>query len=72
LCQLSAVYSVSNPNNPCYRYLGAKFYSGEQYYLQIDSHSEFIHGWDEALIKMVVEAPAKKAVISAYPPGSTG
>jgi len=31
----------------------AKFYRGEQYYLQIDSHSEFVHAWDEKLIKMV-------------------
>ena len=35
------------------RYLGAKFYRGEQYYLQIDSHSEFVENWDEKLIKMV-------------------
>lgn len=52
------------------RYLGAKFYMGEQYYLQIDSHSEFIPGWDEKLIKMVVDAPAEKPVISTYPPDS--
>ena len=53
------------------RYLGAKFYRGEQYYLQIDSHSEFIPGWDDKLIDMVVRAPARKPIISAYPPDST-
>jgi len=53
------------------RYLGAKFYRGEQYYLQIDSHSEFVHAWDEKLIKMVEDAPAEKPVISTYPPDST-
>ena len=35
------------------RYLGAKFYQGEQYYLQIDSHSEFVKDWDAKLIKMM-------------------
>jgi len=53
------------------RYLGAKFYRGENYYLQIDSHSEFVRDWDAKLIKMVEDAPAKKPVISTYPPDST-
>ena len=53
------------------RYLGGKFYQGEQYYLQIDSHSEFVKDWDAKLIKMVEDAPAKKPVISTYPPDST-
>ena len=48
----------------------AKFYRGEQYYLQIDSHSEFVTSWDEKLIKMVEDAPAEKPVISTYPPDS--
>ena len=54
------------------RYLGAKFYRGEQYYLQIDSHSEFVHSWDAKLIKMVEDAEAEKPVISTYPPDSAG
>ena len=49
----------------------AKFYRGEQYYLQIDSHSEFVSAWDDKLIKMVEDAPAEKPVISTYPPDST-
>lgn len=53
------------------RYLAVKFYRGEQYYLQIDSHSEFVPNWDDKLIKMVEDAPAKKPVISTYPPDST-
>ena len=52
------------------RYFGAKFYRGEQYYLQIDSHSEFTKDWDQKLIKMVKDAPAEKPVISTYPPGA--
>lgn len=50
--------------------MAAKFYRGEQYYLQIDSHSEFVSAWDEKLIKMVEDAPAEKPVISTYPPDS--
>lgn len=53
------------------RYLGAKFYGGEQYYLQIDSHSEFVQDWDNKLIDMVLNAPAEKPVISTYPPGQS-
>jgi [Skp1-protein]-hydroxyproline N-acetylglucosaminyltransferase len=53
------------------RYLGAKFYRGEQYYLQIDSHSEFVSDWDNKLIDMMKAAPAEKPVISTYPPDST-
>jgi [Skp1-protein]-hydroxyproline N-acetylglucosaminyltransferase len=45
--------------------------SGENYYLQIDSHSEFVHDWDDKLIKMMEDAPAVKPVISMYPPDST-
>jgi [Skp1-protein]-hydroxyproline N-acetylglucosaminyltransferase len=53
------------------RYLGAKFYRGENYYLQIDSHSQFVQNWDSKLIRMVETAEAKKPVISTYPPDST-
>ncbi len=52
------------------RYLGAKFYRGENYYLQIDSHSEFVRNWDSKLIHMMETAEAKKPVISTYPPDS--
>lgn len=51
------------------RYFAAKMYRGEHYYLQIDSHSEFVTHWDEILIKMFKKAPAHKPVISGYPPG---
>jgi hypothetical protein len=53
------------------RYLGGKFYRGEQYYLQIDSHSEFVSAWDTKLLKMVKDAPSERPVISTYPPDST-
>ena len=50
------------------RYFGAKFYRGEEFYLQIDSHSEFVSHWDTKLIDMIHNAPADKPVISTYPP----
>ena len=53
------------------RYFGAKFYRGEQYYLQIDSHSEFVTNWDFKLIQMMLKAPAKNPIISTYPPDSS-
>ena len=53
------------------RYLTAKLYRGEQYYLQIDSHSEFVRDWDAKLIQMITDSEAKKPVISAYPPDSS-
>ena len=52
------------------RYMGAKLYRGEEFYLQIDSHSEFVEDWDAKLIEMVRKAEAKKPVISTYPPDS--
>eukprot|EP01041_Mallomonas_annulata_P006776 gene6776-13730_t len=51
------------------RYLASKFYRGENYYLQIDSHSEFVNDWDDKIIMMLHRAPALKPVITSYPPG---
>ncbi len=57
-------------NVTCLLLLHTEF-TGEQYYLQIDSHSEFVQDWDEKLLHMVETAPAEKPVISTYPPDST-
>lgn len=40
----------------------------EDYYLQIDSHSRFVEGWDKKLIEMH-ETLEKDAAISTYPSG---
>lgn len=53
------------------RYLSSKFYRGEEFYLQIDSHSEFVRDWDAKLVAMIRTAPALRPVISTYPPDST-
>jgi [Skp1-protein]-hydroxyproline N-acetylglucosaminyltransferase len=52
------------------RYFTSKLYQGEEFYLQIDSHSEFTVHWDEKLIAMLALSQAAKPVISTYPPDS--
>ena len=44
-----------------------KFFNNEDYYLQIDSHTQFAHGWDVELIRMYSETGTDKAVISVGP-----
>ena len=45
----------------------AELFAGEDYYLQVDSHSRFDVDWDIKLIKMLQSCPSPKAVISAHP-----
>jgi hypothetical protein len=42
---------------------------GEEYVLQIDSHSRFEPGWDETAIDMLARCPSPRAVLTTYPPG---
>jgi hypothetical protein len=53
------------------RYLCSGLWNGEEYYLQIDSHSTFIKDWDEKLINMINEIKNRqlslKPVLSHYP-----
>jgi hypothetical protein len=53
------------------RYLCSGLWNGEEYYLQIDSHTIFIKDWDEKLINMIKEIKNRKLsfkpVISHYP-----
>ena len=44
-----------------------ELYEGEEYYLQIDSHSRVVAGWDDALIAMLARCGSPKAVLSTYP-----
>ena len=41
---------------------------GEEYVLQIDSHSRFEPGWDERLIEMLRGCPTPRALLTTYPP----
>ena len=48
------------------------FFGGEDYYLQVDSHTRFIAGWDEWLVKAIEERrPEHATVVSTYPSGYT-
>lgn len=52
------------------RYFASKLWSGESWFLQIDSHSTFANHWDSASVHMLQKAPSEKPVISHYPPGA--
>lgn len=53
------------------RYLCSTLWNGEQYYLQIDSHTKFVKGWDTKCIRMIEyiknSGISKKPVLSHYP-----
>lgn len=42
-------------------------YGNETYYLQVDAHSRFIPGWDEAMIEELAKCPSEKPILSTYP-----
>lgn len=44
------------------------FYRGEEFVLQIDSHTRFAPNWDEVLIAMWNSLNDEKAVLTGYPP----
>lgn len=50
------------------RYFASKLWYGEQWYMQIDSHTKFIPSWDTVSLDMLKRAPSNKPVISHYPP----
>jgi hypothetical protein len=52
------------------RALAHQFYNNEKYYLQCDSHSRFVDGWDEMLINSVLNYQIqgiKKPLLTMYP-----
>lgn len=52
------------------RYLANKLYTGQDYYLQVDSHTRFYKNWDDDLILNILELQSqgiKKPLLSAYP-----
>ncbi|EIE19504.1 hypothetical protein COCSUDRAFT_61172 [Coccomyxa subellipsoidea C-169] len=50
------------------RHMAASLYRGEDYFMQIDSHTTFIQDWDNAIIAMLDRCPSDKCFISHYPP----
>ena len=63
----------SRARGPTYgRYVGALMYSGQKYYMMIDSHNRFVTHWDHIVINMYRRLQGdgvKKPVISHYPEG---
>jgi len=52
------------------RWLCATLVDGEEYFLQVDSHTKFVKGWDTKCINMIKDLKAmgvEKPVISHYP-----
>lgn len=43
-------------------------YDGETYYLQLDSHHRFAHGWDESLIRQLDLARGSRPLLTTYAP----
>jgi hypothetical protein len=54
---------------PCYaRYLASTLFRGESLFMQIDSHTTFVPGWDEKVVNEINACPdPTKAIISMYP-----
>lgn len=52
------------------RYWCSTLWEGEEFFLQIDSHTHFVNNWDEDLIKMFrqCQEESSKPVLSVYPP----
>lgn len=44
-----------------------ELYTGEEYFLQIDSHTRFKDNWDNILINQIQSIPEDKVIISTYP-----
>ena len=53
------------------RYLCSKLCDGEEYFLQIDSHTDFVKNWDSIIIDLYHKCPSIKTVITHYPPAKT-
>jgi len=53
------------------RYLCSTLWNGEEYFMQIDSHTKFIKNWDIKCIKMIKDiinsSASKKPILSHYP-----
>eukprot|EP00928_Gymnodinium_smaydae_P003726 TRINITY_DN11317_c0_g3_i1.p1 TRINITY_DN11317_c0_g3~~TRINITY_DN11317_c0_g3_i1.p1 ORF type:complete len:691 (-),score=85.35 TRINITY_DN11317_c0_g3_i1:29-2101(-) len=51
------------------RYLNAKLWRGETFYMQIDAHIGFRSGWDTTIVDQMKRTPTyPMSIISSYPP----
>jgi hypothetical protein len=52
------------------RYIASKQWSGQEFFSQVDSHTDFKQDWDQSMIRQLKATPSfPKSVISNYPPG---
>lgn len=59
--------SSSDAEGPCYaRFLCSLLYKGEDYFMQIDSHSMLVRNWDTKCIQILKMLP-EKSLLSYYP-----
>lgn len=62
-------YDFSEARGPCFaRYQASKLWSGEEYFMEIDSHTRFVRGWDSILMEQLRACGDPKAIIAGYPP----
>jgi len=63
--------SYQEAKGPTYaRFLCSLLYKGEDFFLQIDSHSLFVQDWDQKCIEMIIQLEkqgVKKPILSHYP-----
>ena len=50
------------------RYICSHLWDGEEYFMQIDSHSRFLPNWDEKVKKIYKMCPPGKNILTHYPP----
>ncbi len=61
--------SHKEAKGPTYaRYWCSTMWQGEEYFLQIDSHTHFVKGWDASLISMLKQCDSPKPILTVYPP----
>lgn len=54
------------------RFLASQMWEGEDYFMQIDSHTTFRMGWDDMMISQITETRSfPRSIISNYPPRHT-
>ena len=50
------------------RFLGSLLVGNQTFYMQIDAHTEFRHGWDTDLVRMLRATPSyPRSILSTYP-----
>jgi UDP-GlcNAc:polypeptide alpha-N-acetylglucosaminyltransferase len=59
-----------NGRGPCFgRYVSMLMYRGENFYMMIDSHNQFLRNWDDKSIFQLHRARSPRPVVSHYPNG---